>query len=397
MICRSCGHENLKSIMSFGHMPLANALLKTEDEAETLYLLDLAFCQNCSLVQITETVSPETLFRDYLYFSSFSDEMLRHSKELVERVIIERGLRPNGHSMVVEIASNDGYLLQYYNNVGIEVLGIEPAQNIAAVARERGITTIPEFFDEKLASKLGNCADVVHAHNVLAHVADLNGFVHGISLILKPAGVAIIEVPYVKHMIDHCEFDTVYHEHLCYFSVSSLYPLLKRHGLFIEKVECVPIHGGSLRLFVNKHMWDAPLLLRDEYRLRLDQWSYYANFKDKVEFVNRRLHSVLGQLKKQGKRIAAYGASAKGSTLLNYTGIGKETIDYVVDRSTYKQGRYMPGVRLPIYPTEKLVQDTPDYALLLTWNFAQEIMAQQAEYRKRGGKFIIPIPNVVVL
>ncbi len=404
LTCRSCGEPGLEVVLSLGQMPLANALLTAEQlsQAESTYPLDLAFCPHCSLVQITETVPPEKLFREYLYFSSFSDTMLHHSQALVERLIPEQDL--DGNSLVMEIASNDGYLLQFYQQQGIPVLGIEPALNIAQVAEERGIHTLREFFGQQLACQLkeaGHVADVIHANNVLAHVADLNGFVAGIGMLLGDTGVAIIEVPYVKDLIDQVEFDTIYHEHLCYFSLTALDRLFRRQGLLIQRVERLSIHGGSLRLFVG-HPSQTPAgavnqLLAEEAEWGVGQVTYYRTFGAQVERLRARLLALLQDLKARGKRIAAYGASAKGATLLNYSGIGKETLDLVVDRSTAKQGRYTPGTHLPIYAPERLLEDQPDYVLLLTWNFADEILAQQAEYCQRGGQFIIPIPQLRVV
>ena len=410
--CRSCGAGRLEMILSLGRTPLANSLLNQQQLAnpEETYPLDLVFCPACTLVQIPQTVSPEKLFSEYLYFSSFSDTMLNHAEMLAERVTESRGL--DGRNLVVEIASNDGYLLQYYKRAGVRVLGIEPAANVAQAAREqRGITTLCEFFGAELAARLkaeGSRADVIHAHNVLAHVADLNGFVSGLQLLLKDDGVAIIEVPYVKEMIDRCEFDTIYHEHLCYFSLTALHQLFRRHDLTIGDVELLAIHGGSLRVFVQQKAAppgkdDSEGLFRVQHMLAEEsQWGvqkaeFYQGFAAKVERLRRRLLQMLADLKAQGKDIAAYGASAKGSTLLNYFGIGRETIDFVADRSTIKQGLYTPGTHLPIFGPEKLLEAMPDYVLLLTWNFASEIFAQQAEYRQRGGRFIIPIPEVVVV
>jgi SAM-dependent methyltransferase len=393
-------------VLSLGEMPLANALITIEElgQPESTYPLELAFCPECSLVQITETVPPEKLFRDYLYFSSFSDTMLRHAQTIVERVLKSRPL--DAKSLAVEIASNDGYLLQYYKQAGIPVLGIEPAVNIARVAQdERGIRTITDFFGGETAERLveqGERADVIHANNVLAHVPDLNGFVRGLRLLLKPEGVAIIEVPYVKDLIDRCEFDTIYHEHLSYFSLTALNQLFERHGLVIQQVERLTIHGGSLRIFVgleNGQGKTSPVteLLAEEESWGVNQLEFYRDFARRVAELKKSLRKFVFDLKDRKERLAAYGAAAKGSTLLNYFGIDKSALDFVVDRSTYKQGRYMPGVRLPIYSPARLLEEMPSHVLLLTWNFADEILLQQEEYRRRGGKFIIPIPELRVV
>lgn len=402
--CRSCGEIGLEEVLSLGRTPLANALLTTEqlDRPEETYPLDLVFCPRCSLVQITETVPSEKLFGEYLYFSSFSDTMVRHAEEVVERLVPSRGL--GGESLVVEVASNDGYLLQYYKRAGIPVLGVEPASNVARVAEEeRGIPTLTEFFGDDLARRLaddGRRADVVHANNVLAHVPDLNGVVEGIGLLLKDDGVAVIETPYVKDMLDRREFDTIYHEHLCYYSLMALDRLFGRHGLVIQDVERLPIHGGSLRVFAGKGDERSPSVVRmleEEAGWGVDRFESYRKFGAEVEKLRGELLALLDELKAQDKSIAVYGASAKGSTLLNYFGIGRETLDFVADRSTVKQGLYTPGTHLSICPPEKLLEDMPDYVLLLTWNFADEILEQQAEYRRRGGRFIIPIPELEIV
>jgi SAM-dependent methyltransferase len=406
--CRSCAFAELLSVLSLGQTPLANALLTKEQlsDPEPTYPLDLVYCPRCTLVQITETVPPQQLFAEYLYLSSFSDTIVSYAKENVTRLINSRGLDKN--SFIIEIASNDGYLLQFYKKAGISVLGIEPATNIARVARtERGIPTLAEFFGIGLAQRLrseGKLADVIHANNVLAHVADLNGVVSGLALLLKDTGVAVLEVPYVKDLIDHSEFDTIYHEHLCYFSLTALQHLFNRHGLQIYDVERLTLQGGSLRVFARKPRSpevdpaDAVAsLLAEENDWGVNNVCYYLGFANKVEKLRDALVRLLLDLKAQGKRVAVYGASAKGSTLLNYCGLGRSVFDFIVDRSTVKQGLYAPGTHIPIHEPKKLLTEQPDYVLLLTWNLSQEILAQQSEYRRRGGRFIIPIPQVRVI
>jgi SAM-dependent methyltransferase len=404
--CRSCGGDRLEIVLDLGCTPLANALLTSEqlNAPEATYPLELAFCPDCTLVQILETVPPENLFREYLYLSSWSDTMLAHARALVSELVESRRLHAG--QLVMEAASNDGYLLQYYRERGIPVLGIEPARNVADIAvRDRQVPTLVEFFGSEVAGELRNSgrrASVFHAHNVLAHVADLNGFVRGIATVLADDGVAVVEAPYVRDLVDHCEFDTIYHEHLCYFSLTALDALFSRHGLRIHDVRRVAIHGGTLRIYASPlaaggHVSaSVTALLADEGAAGLTTADYYRAFASRVQTLRDQLRATLDGLKASGQRIAAYGASAKGSTLLNYCGIGRERLEYVVDRSTLKQGRYTPGRKLAIHAPARLLDDQPDYLLLLTWNFAEEILAQQAEYRRRGGRFLIPVPEVKV-
>jgi SAM-dependent methyltransferase len=402
--CRSCGNAGLEPVLDLGRTPLADRLLTATQLAETepVYPLQVAFCPHCSLLQILETVPPEVLFcEDYPYYSSFSDALLRHSRENVLDLIARRGLGPR--SLAVELASNDGYLLRNYVEAGIPVLGIDPAEGPAREAEKIGVRTLNTFFTAELATRLaadGRQADVIHGNNVLAHVADTNGFVGGIATLLAGSGVAVIEVPYVKDLIDHREFDTIYHEHLCYFSVTALDHLFRRHGLYLNEVKRLPIHGGSLRLYVEKveRVGDSVKeLLALEAAERVDRIDFYRDFAQRVEGLKTELLALLRGLKAQGRSVAAYGAAAKGATLVNYVGIGTDLVDFVVDRNVHKQGRYMPGRHIPIFGPERLLTAQPDYVLLLAWNFAAEIMEQQAEYARRGGRFVVPVPEPKVV
>lgn len=403
--CRSCGTHGLVAVLDLGPHPLANRL-RTEaqlDEDEPRFPLDLVVCRSCSLVQITESVDPDQLFSDYPYFSSVIDSLIAHAKEIVTRLVVDNNLGPE--SLAMEIASNDGYLLQHYRDLGVPVLGIDPARNIAKVAELRGIPTRVAFFGKEVAEGIvaeGYRPDVVHANNVMAHVPQLNSFIAGIAVLLGDKGRLVTESPYLKDLLDHVEFDTIYHEHLCYYSVTTLDRLFARHGLVIEDVERVAIHGGTIRMTVgsDKATERGPrvlAILEEEQSWGVDDIGTYKSFGVRVRELGEELTALLDELKAGGARLAAYGASAKGATLLNTFEIGRERLDFMCDASPHKQGTYAPGSGLEIVSPDALVSEKPDYVLLLAWNFADEILARQQAFRDRGGKFIVPVPTPKVV
>jgi SAM-dependent methyltransferase len=400
--CRSCGSSRLLTVLDLGRQPIANALLGGAEEADPRFPLGVAFCEECTLLQVTETVPPDVLYkRDYPYFSSASPALLDHARRHVEELIRRRGLGPD--SLVIEVASNDGYLLKNFVAAGIPVLGIDPADGPAQAAARIGVPTINDFFSTALAEKLraeGRLADVTLASNVVAHVDGINDFVGGFARILKPDGTAIFEFAYAVDMIEKCEFDTIYHEHLFYHTLHGIQPLLARHGLHLNDAQRLPIHGGSLRIHAGFGTTRSPrleALLEAERRQGVAGRAFYLDFERRVAGITAELTELLGELKRKGARIACYGAAAKGATLINTLDLGVGFFDYVVDRNGFKQGKLMPGQKLPIRSPEALVEDRPDYVLLLAWNFAEEVIRQNADYLAAGGRFIIPVPKPMIL
>jgi SAM-dependent methyltransferase len=402
--CRSCGSDDLRVILDLGSHPVANALLVEEDlgHPEATYPLAVAFCRACALLQVTETVPADILYRrDFPYFSSSSPALLKHSAEHVEELVGKYELGPS--SFVVEVASNDGYLLRNFVDRGIDCLGIDPADGPVARANAIGVPTINDFFGSRRAEQMARekkLADVVIANNVAAHVDDINDLVAGFARLLKPTGAAVVEFAYAMDMIQRCEFDTILHEHLFYHTLHGVTPLFNRHGLYLNDVERLPVHGGSLRLTVSRtpaRSGELDALFAHEAALGVDKESFYEDFADRVRALRASLASLLVSERAKGKRIACYGAAAKGATMVNYLDLGEGFFEFVADANAYKQGKYMPGQRIPIRHPDQLVAHQPDHVLLLAWNFAGEVMRQQATYRERGGSFIIPVPEPCIV
>jgi len=371
------------------------------DEMERFYPLHVYVCEQCFLVQLKQYVSPDTLFTEYAYFSSFADTWLQHAQAYTESMI-ER-FKLDARNRVIEIASNDGYLLQYFVAKGIPVLGIEPAANVARVAQEKGIPTLVEFFDERLAHDLvgeGKQADLLLGNNVLAHVPDLNGFVEGMRILLAPHGVITMEFPHLMQLMTQNQFDTIYHEHFSYFSFLTVERVFAAHGLTLFDVDELTTHGGSLRIYA-RHAGNAALpvgprvaeLRAREHAAGFTRLDHYASFGEQVKATKRKLLDVLIRAKRAGKSIAAYGAPGKGNTLLNYCGIRTDFVDYTVDRSPYKQGKHTPGTHIPICHPDKIRETKPDYVLILPWNLREEIMRQTSYIGEWGGQFLVPIPE----
>jgi hypothetical protein len=405
--CRACGGKDLELVLPLGETPLANRYL-TEDqlgESEPFVPLETYFCRDCTLMQLLHVVSPEVMFSHYLYVPSASETLRTHFGGLARELMEVGGLTQG--DLVVEIASNDGLLMKQMSALGLSTLGVEPATNIAEAAQAEGQNVLNAFFNLQTARQLrteGRVARATVGTNVLAHVDGVRDFLEGVELLLSEDGIACFEVPHLLELLEKTEFDTVYHEHLDYFSLYALTRLFSTVGLTIFKVGRPPIHGGSLRIFARKSgapdiLFDDSVddLLAEEAEKGIDDVATYRRFAKRVKTVRSDLRELLSTLKCEGKRIAAYGAAAKGMTMLSYCNLGLETIDYVVDKSPYKQGHWTPGNHIPIYNVDRLVSDRPDYLLILAWNFSEEIIAQQQAFRDAGGRFIVPIPSPAVL
>jgi hypothetical protein len=404
--CRVCGSADLRLFLSFGQMPLANAFLRSPDEfaTEARYPLDVFFCAGCSLVQLVDVIHPELLFRDYIYVTGTSDTMARHNVEYA-RTVAEL-LKLISADLVVEVASNDGSLLGQFQALGVRTLGVEPATNIAEIARARGIETLNRFFNAAVAREVRPAygpAKAVIGNNVLAHVNETRDFLSGCRALLAEDGLVIIEVPYLQELLDRLEYDTIYHEHLCYFSVTTLARLCDAVGLSLVRLDHVPVHGGSLRMYAGlpehygPHAAEVLALIEEERRLGLHDFGRYRTFADEVERSRAALRDLLESLKRQGRNIAGYGAPAKGNTLLNYCQIDTRLLSFTVDKNPLKVGLYTPGMHIPVLPVDSLLERQPDDVLILAWNYAAEVMRQQAGYRERGGRFIVPIPQPRVI
>jgi SAM-dependent methyltransferase len=405
--CLSCGALLRHTFVDLGMSPLCESYVPREklNDMEPFYPLHVYVCDRCFLVQLQEYVSPAEIFTEYAYFSSYADSWVEHMRRYADMISDRLGL--GAKSLVVEVASNDGYLLQHFVKKGIPVLGIEPAANVARVAVEKGIPTLVEFFGEKTARQLraeGRQADLVCGANVLAQVPDPNDFVKGLQILLKPGGVVTIEFPHLMRLMHESQFDTIYHEHFSYFSFLSAEKIFAAQGLTLFDVEELPTHGGSLRVYA-RHAGDAtkPVseraqeLRRREIEAGLLRIETYASFGEQVKETKRKLLEFLIGAKRSGKTVAGYGAPGKGNTLLNYCGVRTDFIDFTVDRSPYKQGKFLPGTHIPIHPPDRIREARPHYVLILPWNFKDEIVQQMAYIREWGGKFVVPIPEVRVL
>jgi SAM-dependent methyltransferase len=405
--CRFCGAALSHTFVDLGVSPLSNSYLTAEQlsRMEPFYPLHARVCERCFLVQLEEFESPQNIFSDYAYFSSYSESWLRHARDYTEQMI-ER-FRLNAQSRVVEIASNDGYLLQYFVERGVPSLGIEPAANVARAAEEKGVRTLTKFFGTELARGLaaeGESADLLLGNNVLAHVPALNDFVAGLKILLKARGVITMEFPHLLRLMEGNQFDTIYHEHFSYFSFLTVEEVFARHGLVLFDVEELETHGGSLRIYARHAEDESKAIGEKVHDLKERELSAgarrletYLSFSGQVEETKRDLLSFLIEVKRAGLRMAAYGAPAKGNTLLNYCGVRSDFIDYAVDASPHKQGRFLPGTRIPIYHPDKLKETRPDYVLILPWNLRDEIAAQASYVREWGCRFVVPIPRVEVI